>query len=243
MTRRLSVEWPDAAPFRDRNGSPIRILAVSDQLDPALVNERNRSQLGKLDVIVGCGDLDCDHLSFLADAFNAPLLYVHGNHDTDRRWQSARNTCPAVTPTAEIQKEAGISIAGLSWPGHRDPGAVRSESAAWGQAVSLVMHRIGHSEPILIFSHVPPRDLGDVATDAYHRGFSGYKWLLNRTSPPLWLHGHTPLAATGTWHIRHQRTTLVNVTGAVVIEICPPGSLGPWKGEDGSSGGTSAASS
>jgi len=31
MTRRLSVTWPDPAPFAPRDGRPIRILADSDQ--------------------------------------------------------------------------------------------------------------------------------------------------------------------------------------------------------------------
>ena len=28
-----------------------------------------------------------------------------------------------------------------------------------------------------------------------HRGFRAYRWLLERTRPVLWLHGHTPLAS------------------------------------------------
>jgi hypothetical protein len=47
---------------------------------------------------------------------------------------------------------------------------------------------------------------------------------MRRLEPPLWLHGHTPLAAASEWHIQRGSTTLVNVTGAVVIEIWPPGS-------------------
>ncbi|HEY5474962.1 MAG TPA: hypothetical protein VIK32_17475, partial [Candidatus Limnocylindrales bacterium] len=80
MTRRLTLEWPDQAPFRDRNGASIRILAVSDVLEPTLIDARNRSALVPIDFIVGCGDLDHHDLAFIADGFNAPLLWVHGNH-------------------------------------------------------------------------------------------------------------------------------------------------------------------
>ena len=48
MTRRLSVPWPDLRPFEDRNGSPIRILAVSDAVDPALDHAINREALDKI---------------------------------------------------------------------------------------------------------------------------------------------------------------------------------------------------
>ena len=67
MTRHLSLEWPDAAPFRDRGGMPIRILAVSDQFEHALEDDRSRRAVGPIDLIIGCGDLDCDDLSFLPD--------------------------------------------------------------------------------------------------------------------------------------------------------------------------------
>ena len=224
MTRHLSVEWPDAAPFRDRGGAPIRLLAVSDQMDAALGDERSRHAVGPIDLIVGCGDLDCDDLTFLADGFNAPLVYVLGNHDTDARWQACRTYCPDEVRSTASHHEAGLSLAGLTWPGRRGPRAHRSERGAWNQALRLAVRRLGRAEPVIVFSHVPPRAAGDIQSTGYHRGFRGYSWLMRRLRPPLWLHGHTPLAATTEWHIQRGSTMLVNVTGAVVIEIWAPGS-------------------
>jgi hypothetical protein len=86
---------------------------------------------------------------------------------------------------------------------------------------------MGRSRPVIVISHVPPLGAGDMPSAAgYHRGFRGYSWLMGRLRPPLWLHGHTPLAATTEWQIQRGSTTLVNVTGAVVIEIWAPGSRG-----------------
>ena len=42
MTRRLTVVWPDRRPFEGRNGEPIRLLAVSDAVDPALEPDQSR---------------------------------------------------------------------------------------------------------------------------------------------------------------------------------------------------------
>ena len=225
MTRRLSIEWPDPAPFRDRGGAPIRILAVSDQFDRALEDERSRRSVGPIDLIVGCGDLDCDELSFLADGFNAPMVYVLGNHDADARWEACRAYCPDAAISTALHHESGIAIAGLTWPGKRGPGAPRSERKAWSQSLRLAVRRLGRHKPVMIISHVPPLGAGDMPSPAgYHRGFRGYSWLMRRVRPPLWLHGHTPLAATTEWHIQRDSTTLVNVTGAVVIEIWAPGS-------------------
>jgi uncharacterized protein len=224
VTRHVSIEWPDARPFRNRGGAPIRLLAISDQFNPVLADERSRRAVGPIDLVIGCGDLDCDDLSFLADGFNAPLVYVLGNHDAGLRWDSSGAYCPAAIPSARVHREAGLSMVGLSWPGVRGPNAHHDERGAWNQAVSLAMRRLRRSEPLIVFSHVPPRGAGDVPGLGFHRGFHGYWWLLHHLHPPLWLHGHTPLAATTEWHIEHGPTTLVNVTGAVVIEIWPPGS-------------------
>jgi len=220
--RRLTIEWPDRTPFRDRGGAPIRMLAVSDVLDPTLSDQRNRAAVSPVDLIVGCGDLDCDDLAFICDGFNAPIVYVHGNHDTEARWKECDSFCPdAIHSTATLHR-SGLSIAGLTWPGSRGGRGSRSERTAWSQALRLAMRRLGRPEPMIVLSHVPPLGAGDIATDAYHRGFKGYRWLLERLQPILWLHGHTPLAAARDWKVQVGGTTIVNVTGAVIIDLVPP---------------------
>ena len=234
----MAIVWPDPAPFRGRGDAPIRLLAVSDQLDPTLVDRRNREAIGPIDLIVGCGDLDCDELSFIADGFNAPLVYVHGNHDSDTRWAAYKSYCPEAIQSTAVHHEVGLAIAGLTWPGPRGPGAARSERKAWSQALRLAARRLGRSEPVLVISHVPPLGVGDIPGNGFHRGFGGYRWLLRRLKPPLWLHGHTPLAAASDWQIKHGPTTLVNATGAVVIELWQPGSeTAPKDGDATSSSG------
>jgi hypothetical protein len=222
MTKRLTIEWPDPAPFRGRDGAPIRLLAVSDVLEPTLIDARNRAAVSPVDLIVGCGDLDCDDLAFIADGFNAPMIYVHGNHDAPERWRQRGDICPEAIHSTAILRRAGLSIAGLTWPGHRGKGGYRSERTAWSQAMRLATRRLGHLDPMIVLSHVPPLGAGDVPTDAYHRGFKGYRWLLERLEPTLWLHGHTPLAATTDWKLHQGHTVVVNVTGAVVIDLLPP---------------------
>jgi len=76
MIRRVTVEWPDDRPFRGRGGRPIRLLAASDQREPAFEVEKNRVSIDPIDGVIGCGDLDPRWLAFLADAFHAPLVYV-----------------------------------------------------------------------------------------------------------------------------------------------------------------------
>ncbi len=221
MTHRLTLEWPDDRPFRDRDGAAIRILAVSDVLEPTLTDGRNRNGMGPIDLIVGCGDLDFDDLAYVADSFDAPMVYIRGNHDSGNDWRHASGYCPVPMPSNSVTRRNGLSIGGLSWPGTHGQESVRSESGAWRQALALAGRRIGRGDPLIIISHVPPAGAGDVPTDAYHRGFKGYAWLLRHLAPRLWLHGHTPLASTRDWHVTAGATEVVNVTGAVLIELIP----------------------
>jgi hypothetical protein len=223
VTRHIELEWPDPTPFRDRGGNPIRLLVVSDSMDPTLLERRNRQALGPIDLIVGCGDLDCNDLSFIADGFDAPLVYVFGNHDAPERWASSTGFCPEPIHSTAVRHLLGLAVAGLSWPGGRGKEATRSERTAWNQALSLAARRLGKTDPLIVISHGAPLGAGDMPDGTYHRGFRGYRWLMDRLAPPLWLHGHTPLAVRSDWRLQVGRTTLVNATGAVVIGLLPPG--------------------
>jgi hypothetical protein len=222
VTRKLTLKWPDRRAFR-RPERPIRLLAVSDDPDPALDHRDNREALGPVDLVVGCGDLEPDYLAFVADAFVAPLVYVRGNHDSGGAWGAASSRIlPEPLADAVICRDAGLCLAGLSWPGEKDEGRP-DELAAWGQAVRLTLRAAGRLRaPLLVLSHVPPRGSGDVAADPFHLGYDAYRWLAQRLRPPLWLHGHTPFTGSEPWHCSAGETTFVNVTGSVLVELHPP---------------------
>ena len=59
----------------------MRILAVSDTESTALWDHYNSNKITNTDLILSCGDLNPQYLSFLVSCTNLPLLYVHGNHD------------------------------------------------------------------------------------------------------------------------------------------------------------------
>jgi uncharacterized protein len=229
LTRRIDVDWPDPRPFTGRSGRPVRLLAVSDARDPALDQAVNRTAIGPIDGIVGCGDLEPDWLSFLGDAFGAPIVYVRGNHDHGGAWTHGARVAPMDLAPGHLDRLAGIAIGGLAWPGVDQPETRRRPWRAWGDTLGLARRIVlaratGRREPILVISHAPPEGVGDVSTDPYHRGFAAYPWLLERLRPPLWLHGHTTTAQVQELTIEAGETSVVNVTGAVLIEIHPPGS-------------------
>jgi hypothetical protein len=227
MIRRVSIRWPDERPFRERHEKPIRLLAVSDEREPAIEYEKNRAGIAPLDGIVGCGDLDPRWLAFLADAFSAPLVYVRGNHDRGGDWDERRLVVPDPLGPGETTRLAGIAVAGLEWPHVNERGNRRRPDLAWWHAFRIARSELRdrlarQREPLLVISHVAPEGAGDAPDDAYHRGFSAYRWLLDRFRPPLWLHGHTTMASVKELKVTAGETTVVNVTGAVLVELLPP---------------------
>jgi uncharacterized protein len=226
VTRRLTVEWPDPRPFEERSGAPIRLLAASDAPDPTLDHPVNRERLGHIDAVIGCGDLEPDYLGFLGDAFHAPVAYVRGNHDRGGAW--ARPT-PAPTPlySGRVVDVGGITVVPLEWPGLGHDQAPRDELRAWLDVLraEVGLFRRGprtRTSPILVVSHAPPRGVGDAAADPYHVGYAGYRWLLERHQPPLWLHGHTTPASVKDWRESLGASLVANVTGSALVELVPP---------------------
>jgi uncharacterized protein len=222
MTRRLSLTWPDPQPFEGREGRPIRILAASDEHDPTLDFAPNRTALGRLDLVIGCGDLGPDQLGFLGDAFTAPLLFVRGNHDHGP-WPEP-SQLPIPFAGLDDRSLPGTTIVGLPWPADEEAPARRDESAAWRQVLRTLKLRLiaPSARPWFVVSHAPPKGAGDSPEDPYHVGFAAYRAVLDRLQPRLWLHGHTTRATSQTWRVEHGPTTLLNVTGSVLIELQPP---------------------
>lgn len=225
MTDRLTLTWPDRAPFAARSGEPIRILAVSDEPDLSLSQAGTREGLGHIDMIIGAGDLQPDYLAFVADAFGAPLRYVRGNHDVGSAWAKAEGgILPVPMPEATVVTESGLALIGFSGsPAYSGRGHEVGAATMWRRAFAGWL-RARSRGPVLVVSHAPPRDLNDAA-DMTHRGFTAFRWLVDRLAPPIWLHGHTALIRRGLdgRSLRHGPTLLYNCTGATLIELVPDG--------------------
>ncbi len=223
MTDRLTLTWPDATLFADRDGRPVRILAVSDEADPSLDSTATREALGPIDLVVGAGDLEPSYLAFVADAFGAPLHYVRGNHDVGSAWAKAeRGLLPRPMPEASVVIEGGLGLIGFSGsPVYSHRGNEVGAGTMWRRSVAGWMRARG-AGPLVVVTHAPPRGLNDAA-DPTHRGFTAFRWLVDRLAPPIWLHGHTALVRRGldARCARHGPTLLYNCTGATLVELVP----------------------
>jgi len=224
MTDRLVVRWPDPAPFANRDSRPIRILAVSDEPDPTLDSATTRDRIGAVDLVIGAGDLEPDYLSFVADAFHAPLRFIRGNHDVGSAWSDTRRALlPEPMRDGRVAQEIGLRLVGFSGsPVYNDRGMQVSALGMWTRVIAG-WAAAQRARPVILVSHAPPRGLNDDA-DPAHRGFTAFRWLADRLEPPLWLHGHTALVRRGidARCARHNGTLFYNCTGATLIELLAP---------------------
>lgn len=237
MTAQLRLAWPDPGLFAARAGRPLRLLALADEVDPALDSAASREQLRPVELIVGCGDLPVDYLRLVTDTFNAPLIYVRGNHDVGGAWSSGEATrvhLPDPLPDGRPVAEGGLSVIGFNGvPWHGGSGLQRGELFYWRRSLAAwlalrprrpVPRRGSAVQPLLVVTHTAPRGIND-GPDRVHRGPAALRWLAGALRPALWLHGHTTLVVRRleARSVERGGTLFYNCAGAVLVELAPPG--------------------
>jgi len=225
VTNRLSITWPDPLPFVSRGGDPIRLLAISDEPDPTLESAASRAGMGAIDLIVGAGDLEPEYLSFVADAFHAPLRYIRGNHDEGPAWaDTRRGLLPDPMRDGAIVEEVGVRLVGFSGSPVYNQGGMQVSALGMWLRVIAASSRASRQRPVIVVTHAAPRGVND-DQDLAHRGFTAFRWLADRLEPPLWLHGHSALVRRGMDDrtARFNGTLFYNCTGATLVELRPPG--------------------
>lgn len=59
----------------------MKILCVSDYVDPLIYNQNVKESFQDIDLILCAGDLPMDYVDFIVTVFNKPTYFVFGNHD------------------------------------------------------------------------------------------------------------------------------------------------------------------
>ena len=59
----------------------MKILCVSDFVDPLVYNTRVKETFPDIDLILCAGDLPMDYMDFLVSIFNKPTYFIFGNHN------------------------------------------------------------------------------------------------------------------------------------------------------------------
>lgn len=196
----------------------MKILAVSDEESPALWDFYVPGRLKDYDLILSCGDLKADYLSFLVTMARCPLFYVHGNHDLSYRTAPPEG-CDCID--GQIVVYNGLRILGLGGCLRYHPGEQQYTEEQMRRRIAklrLALWRTGGVD--IVVTHAPPRGLGD-AEDPAHKGFEALRELLDRYHPLYLLHGHVHLRYGLNIPRVHEYngSQIINVSERYVLEI------------------------
>lgn len=196
----------------------VRMLAVSDELEPQLIDERTVEGQGRVDLVIGCGDLPAEYLDALATAYNAPLVFVRGNHDPPA---GQGDYLAAAEIDGRVVKEKGLLIAGLEGSIRYSDGPHQYSERQMLAKVRLLRLRLRLRHPDILITHGPPAGVNE-GTDPPHKGLKAIRRAVEWMRPRLLLHGH--VHAYGRAIAREAQlgeTRVINVVGHRLIELAP----------------------
>ncbi|MDR2159998.1 MAG: metallophosphoesterase [Treponema sp.] len=219
----------------------MKILCVSDQIDPLVYSSTIRERFGDVDLVLAAGDLPADYLDFIVSSLNRPLLFVFGNHHTEEmryftrdrfanpgEIDDPRQYSGAVHVGSCIKVEEGIIVAGLggSMRYNRGPNQY-TEFQMYLEMIRLIprllFNRIFRGRYLdILLTHASPRGIHD-REDRCHLGFRAFLWFMRSFKPRYLVHGHIhlyDLADTRT--TRYGDTLVINAYGHYVINVEEP---------------------
>lgn len=196
----------------------MKILAVSDVECPALWDYYVPGRLKDYDLILSCGDLKADYLSFLVTMGRAPVLYVAGNHDI-RYEQEPPGGCDCIDDHYVIYN--GVRILGLGGCRKYHPGPYQYTEEQMRRRIRKLRYQLWRNKGVdIVVTHAAPEGLGD-AEDPAHRGFAALRELIDQYHPQYLIHGHVHLnyGYGDLRELEHNGTNVINAYERFVFEI------------------------
>jgi len=189
----------------------MKILLLADQADPMLWEHLDKRRLEGVELILSCGDLPAEYLSFLTCFTTAPILYIHGNHD-GKYQRKPPEGCECIEDRIYVHK--GLRILGLGGCMCYNKGPHQYTERQMSKRIRKLRFRLLWSRGFdILLTHAPAYQLGD-DTDLAHRGFQCFRSLMDKHRPRCMVHGHVHQS----YRFDFQRTREYN--GTQIINAC-----------------------
>lgn len=168
----------------------MKVLVIADHESELLWDYFDKSRLEGIDLILSCGDLKPEYLSFLATFTYAPILYVHGNHD-ERYDDNPPDGCICIED--KIYVHNGVRILGLGGSMRYKPGKYQYNQLQMNFRILRLWWKLLFRRGFdILLTHSPAFGIND-GDDLPHRGFKGFVRLLDYFKPAYFVHGHVHL--------------------------------------------------
>jgi Icc-related predicted phosphoesterase len=215
----------------------MKILCVSDQIDPLVYSPRIKERFGDVDMVLSAGDLPMDYLEYIASSLNKPLLFVFGNHNLEEYSRyTGEDSLPsydltqsglssgAVYLNSGIRREEGLIIMGLGGSMRYNRGRNQYTSLEMFCKIivkipALLFNRVFYGRYLdILLTHAPPEGIHD-RKDPCHRGFRAFLWFMRTFKPGYLVHGHIHLYdLSAVRATRYCQTTVLNAFGHYLID-------------------------
>ena len=217
----------------------MKILCISDQIDPLVYSPYIKERFADVDIILSAGDLPLDYLDFIISSLNKPLLFVFGNHHTEdlKHYRKVWNSpfvesvidesyfgCGAIHMGTKVKTEGNFIVAGLGGSMRYNNGDNQfSEFEMMFEVIKLIprllWNRVFHGRFLdILLTHAPPKGIHD-KHDKCHWGFKIYLWFMKVFKPRYLVHGHIHLYDLSDVRCtRWENTMVINAYSHYVID-------------------------
>lgn len=165
----------------------MKILFLADEESKVYWDYFKKEQFEGIDLIISCGDLKPEYLTFLATMVSVPLLYVHGNHD-DKYGKRPPEGCICIED--RIYNFNGIRILGLGGSYRYKDGVNQYTEQQMARRIAKLKLKLTINRGFdILVTHSPAYGFHD-GEDQCHRGFDSFNRLINTYHPKYFVHGH-----------------------------------------------------
>ncbi|MDR2607162.1 MAG: metallophosphoesterase [Treponema sp.] len=221
----------------------MKILCISDQIDPLVYSNTIKDRFGDVDIVLAAGDLPMDYLDFVVSSLNKPMLFVFGNHHAEELRYYRKRESPSFNPSGGVEDIHEIRGSGASHIGSRMKiqdglifmglgGSIRYNSGEnqysdfqmyleiIKQLPRLLFNRIFRGRYLdILLTHASPRGIHD-KEDRCHQGFKAFIWFMKVFRPAYLIHGHIHLYDLQDIRVtKFQDTMVINAFSHYVIDI------------------------
>ena len=205
----------------------MKIFVMSDVESKYIWEHFPKEKFRDVDVVISCGDLHPEYLTYVETMTNVPLLYVHGNHD-EKYSRIPPEGCECIED--RIVRIGGVRFLGLG-------GSMKYRSGEHQYTEQQMRRRIRRLWWKLLWNrgfdvlvtHAPMAGFHD-GTDLCHQGFRSLRRLIDRYHPKYFLHGHIHMnyGMQSPREDKYGSTTVINCYRTHFIELpdIPAGKAG-----------------